>query len=57
MIAYYIHLKIPVLLKGHLKDKGGSTDCLDDDPCKGYMILLEVTSEFRIKQSSQHQKF
>jgi hypothetical protein len=31
-IAYYIHLKIAVLLKEHLKDEGGSADCPDDDP-------------------------
>jgi hypothetical protein len=31
-IAYYIHLKIAVLLKEHLKDDGGSADCPDDDP-------------------------
>jgi len=39
-IAYYIHLKIPVLLKEYLKDEGGCTDCPDDDPCKVYDIFL-----------------
>jgi hypothetical protein len=41
-IAYYIHLKIAVLLKEHLKDEGGSADCPDDDP---YFFFLEKMQE------------